>query len=254
MNGLAGVRVKQVGVALLGLVVAGIMVALGLWQLNVYSSQGSRVSEARAAQPPLDLLSVAKPGLPVGDGYGRTVTVTGSYDAKLQVLIPVDGSPGQERVVTALRLPGGGAVPVVRGVVATGSALPTALPAGDVTQVGVFLPSEADIRRDPSLGGPLDSVQLPELAQRWSPTLINGFITLRPDEAQSQGLSPAAVTLPDGQGRAQNAAYALQWWIFSGFALVMTGRMARDIGRRADYEYAQELTEDDNESELVEQR
>lgn len=237
-------RLKQVGVTLLGLAVAAIMIGLGIWQLNVYSSQGTRVAQARAAETPVDLMTVAPPGQPIGDAYGRTVTAGGHYDPRLQLLIPVDGAPGRYRVLTALLLPGGGAVPIVRGV--TDSASVASIPApptGQVEQGGVFLPSEPDAQRNPSLGSRLNSVQLPVLAQRWSPALSNGFITLQPAEASAQRLSPATVALPGGQGRAQNAAYALQWWIFSAFALAMALRMARDIGRRADYEYAQELAD-----------
>ncbi len=227
---------KQVGIVLLGLVAAGIMVGLGLWQLGVYNSQGTRVTQARAAEAPVPLLSAARPGQPVGDVYGRQVETTGRYDAGLQLLVPDQDEPGQERVLTALRFADGGAVPVVRGLVPTGSE-PPAPPSGEVEVVGVFLPSEPDPRRNPSLGGSLAAIELPLLAQRWSPTLSNGFITLPASAAAAQGLAPAEVSLPEGQGRTQNAAYAFQWWIFALFALVMAGRMARDIGRRADYEY-----------------
>ena len=232
---------KQIAIVLLGVVAAGIMVRLGIWQLNVYSSQGSQVAADRAAGAPVSLESVARPGQPVGDAYGRTVQVTGRYDSRLQLLLPTDGDPSRERVLTALLLPGGGAVPVVRGLVGTGADIPAA-PTGAVKLTGLFLPSEPDQQRNPGLGGGLTSVQLPALAQRWSPTLSNGFLTAAAGEARAEGLSPAPVTLPEGQGRLQNAAYALQWWVFAGFALVMAGRMARDIGRRADYEYAHELS------------
>lgn len=238
----ARIVLKQIGVVLLGVVVAGIMIRLGIWQLDVYSSQGSQVAAERAAESPVQLLSVARPGQPVGDAYGRTVQVTGRYNSRLQLLLPTDGDPSQQRVLTALLLPGGGAVPVVRGLVPAGADIPAA-PTGAVSLTGVFLPSEPDPQRNPSLGGGLTSVQVPALAQRWSPTLSNGFVTVAIAEARAEGLSPAAVALPEGQGRLQNAAYALQWWVFAGFALVMAGRMARDIGRRADYEYVCELAE-----------
>lgn len=240
MTDAARLILKQIGIVLLGLIVVGIMIRLGIWQLNVYSSQGSQVATERAAEPPIELLSVARPGAPVGDAYGRTVQATGRYDPQLQLLLPTDGDATHERVLTALLLPGGGAVPVVRGLVAAGAGIPPA-PTGAVSVTGVFLPSEPDQQRNPSLGASLNSVQLPALAQRWSPTLSNGFVTVAADQARAAGLSPAPVALPEGQGRLQNAAYALQWWVFAVFALVMAGRMARDIGRRADYEYVREL-------------
>lgn len=234
------IALRQIGVVLLGLVAAAIMIRLGIWQLDVYSSQGSQVATERAAEPPVSLLSVARPGQPVGDAYGRTVQVAGRYDSRLQLLLPTDGDPSHQRVLTALLLPGGGAVPVVRGLVGSGADIPAA-PTGAVSLTGIFLPSEQDQQRNPTLGGGMTSVQLPALAQRWSPTLSNGFVTADAGEARAEGLAPAPATLPEGQGRLQNAAYALQWWVFTGFAMVMAGRVARDIGRRADYEYVREL-------------
>ena len=40
--------------------------------------------------------------------------------------------------------------------------------------------------------------------------------------------------LPEGQGRLRNGAYAIQWWIFAAFAIVMAAKIARDLGERDD--------------------
>ena len=40
------------------------------------------------------------------------------------------------------------------------------------------------------------------------------------------------MTLPEARGRLRNGAYAIQWWLFAGFTLVMAVRMARDLGSR----------------------
>ena len=36
--------------------------------------------------------------------------------------------------------------------------------------------------------------------------------------------------LPEGQGRLRNGAYAVQWWIFAAFAVLMAAKIARDLG------------------------
>ena len=53
------------------------------------------------------------------------------------------------------------------------------------------------------------------------------------ESARSQQLAAAEVALPDARGRLRNAAYALQWWCFAAFTVVMAVRIARDIGRPA---------------------
>ena len=84
----------------------------------------------------------------------------------------------------------------------------------------------------PSVGPDgIGSVRIPQLAQRWPGPLVEGYVTLGPADAQTQGLQPAPTLLPEGRGRLRNGAYALQWWLFAGFTLVMAVRMARDVGR-----------------------
>ena len=60
--------------------------------------------------------------------------------------------------------------------------------------------------------------------------LIGGYVNLSSDDATSQGLTPAALLLPESPGRLRNGAYSIQWWLFAAFTLFMAFRMARDIG------------------------
>ncbi len=219
---------KQILVVLAGVALAAIMSGLGVWQLHVYDQQGRQQAQSRAAAAPVSLVSVAPPGEQVGDAYGRRVRFTGSYDPGLQVLLPVSGRRDRYRVVTAFRLRSGGAVAVVRGL--TTRRQPPTPPTGQLTQIGVLLPSEGvDSQADPSASP--TTLNLAALAQRWSPRLVNGYATLTAAEAQDQSLLPAAVELPTSGGRLRNGLYALQWWVFAAFAVLMAGRMARDLGR-----------------------
>jgi surfeit locus 1 family protein len=238
-------RLRALLVVLLGLGLAAGMVTAGVWQLRVYQRQGAEAAARRAAEPPVPLTEAAPVGVPVRDGYGRTVTFRGTYEAAHQVLVPVADRTDAYRVVTLLRQDDGSAVAVVRGIVTESRAsrggrppltpsdatapLP---PEGLQTQSGILLPSEEPVA---SPGGPdeLDGVRVPQLAQQWPGPLVEGFVTLAPDDATAQGLEPAVVDLPEGRGRLRNGAYALQWWLFAGFTLVMAVRIARDVGQGA---------------------
>ena len=219
---------KQTGVVALGVVLTAAMVVLGVWQLDVYQRQGNDAAVRRAAGAPVALAAVAPPGGTVDDGYGRRVTFSGTYEPDLQVLVPGDG--GGYRVLTGLRQADGSVVAVVRG--AEAEPVSPAPPTGTVSRTGVLLPSEETSESTAVLpDGQIASVRLPTLAQTWPSPLVNGFVTLDTDGATAEGLSPVEVDLPEGQGRLRNGAYALQWWVFAAFALGMSIRVARDIGR-----------------------
>lgn len=221
----AGLIARQIGIVFLGFLLASVMVGLGVWQLNVYNEQGHKQAEARAARPAVPLESVARPGEQVSDeAYARQVRFTGSYDQRLQTLVPT-GSGDRYRVLTALRLPGGGILPVVRGMVTGRQAPPP--PAGRVTGTGILMPSEGSATSGAPSGQPT-TVDLPSLTQRWNGLLINGFATLTAAESRAQSLQPVTVALPSSHGRLQNGFYAIQWWVFAAFAIWMGIRMARD--------------------------
>ena len=233
--------IKQISIVVLGCVIAGGMAVLGLWQLRVYTEQGAAASAARAAQPPIPLASVAPAATRVTEGYGLSVRFSGTYDPALQVLVPLSDSgtadaTGRMRVVTGLRQADGSTVAVVRGLVPASTTTAPAPPTGEVTQTGVLLPSEeaGDTLTPTGQGVGLPSIRVPLLAQTWPGPLIDGFVVLSADDASAGGLSPAPLELPEGQGRLRNGAYAAQWWIFGLFALVMSARIARDLGRRSE--------------------
>ena len=224
-----GTRGKQVLTALVGLAVALAMVWLGLWQAQVFQSKEDASAQQRAALPALVLLDEVGPDGTVGDVYGRRVTTTGRFVADQQVLVvAVDGAT---RVVTALALPDGRVLPVVRGSVpGPQSEIPVA-PAGQVALEGIFLASEAgaDHVVPP---GTLGSLRLPLLAQTWPQQVIPGYLTVDAAASAAQGLGPVVPELPTGEGSLQNAGYAVQWWVFAGFAALMTVRFVAVIGRR----------------------
>ena len=104
-------------------------------------------------------------------------------------------------------------------------------PNGELTQTGVFLPTEAQAA-SPVPSGTYGSVRLQALAHVWPQPMVSGYLTLDESEAKAQGLRAAPVVLPALDGKIRNAGYALQWWAFAAFALVMSVLIARNYRRR----------------------
>lgn len=218
-------RIKQVGLVSIGAVVAAVMIFLGLWQMQVFVDKGNRSVEDRAAQPPVPLAEHIGTAGEMGDIYGKQVTFTGTYLPQQEILIPTGAG---QRVLTAVELPDGRVLPVVRGLASDPTRI-AAPPAGVVTETGLFLPGEGDpdsVVPD----GVLRSVRMPLLAQQWHQQLVSGFVTLTEQESAAQGMTHAPVSLPGGEGSAQNGGYALQWWVFAAFALGMSIKLAHSLG------------------------
>lgn len=228
-------RFQQIAVLLVGFAAAAAMILLGYWQVQVYTTQGAEAATRRAALPSVALESVATAGSAVRDGYGRTVVASGRYLPDQQLLVPLPGATSTYRVLTALELPDGSVLPVVRGIVRGDPAAvrPPATPDWSTAQTGVLLPSEEAVPGTPP-PGQLNSVRISALAQLWSQPLIDGYLVLSSSDAKLEGLEPVALVLPEGQGRLRNGAYAVQWWIFAAFAVVMAAKIARDLGVRDD--------------------
>ena len=241
---------KQIAIIALGCVLGGAMAVLGVWQLNVYQHQGAEAAAARAARPPVPLASVAPAATRVTEGYGLSVQFGGHYEPALQALVPLDGSTTQLRVVTGLSQPDGSIVAVVRGLVPASTTSAPAPPTGQVAQTGVLLPSEEAGDSLPPTDGSgssassgssgsgtttvLPSVRVPLLAQSWPGPMVDGYVLLSAPDAAASGLEPAPLVLPEGQGRLRNGAYAAQWWLFGAFAILMSARIARDLGERSE--------------------
>ncbi|WP_051801512.1 SURF1 family protein [Actinocatenispora sera] len=217
---------------LLAIALAVGMVFLGVWQLHRYQLRASindRIDRHAAAAPVAGTDRI----LPAGrspsdtDEYLR-VRLIGRYDPAHQMLArvrTVNGNVGYE-ILTPLRRADGTAVLVDRGWLPPadpdGAADPKvpAAPGGEVTVVGqVRLPESGgsgptrrnghvEVRRiDPRL-----------LASAVPYPIAGGYVTAT---SQTPALSPRFVPIPiDHQNAAMNLSYILQWWLFSGMALV----------------------------------
>jgi cytochrome oxidase assembly protein ShyY1 len=218
---------------------------LGSWQLGVARDRGGaqalRDLQGRSVAPIDEVLAPQRTFTAAADG--RRVRVQGSYDPSKQVLVGGRVQPGGDGsvgwwVVGAVRTSAGAWLPVVRGWVPTPddpAAAHSAAPSGPVALEGVLQPDEPPAQSAPD-GDRLGSLDVADLVNRWGTPIYNGFVVLvsqradvRAGAAQPQLVPPPA---PQAHGIAwRNAAYAVQWWVFAGFALVMWWRMVQQAAR-----------------------
>lgn len=231
---------------LLAIALAVVMVFLGVWQLHRYqlrSSINDRIDRHAAAAPvaATDRILPAGRTPPASDEYLR-VRLTGRYDVAHQMLArtrTVDGNVGYE-VLTPLRQPDGTAVLVDRGWLPPAGAdtvsepsVP-AVPTGTVTVVGQVRLPESGADQPQRRHGHLEMRRIdPRLLRSAVPyPLAGGYVTAT---SQTPALPARFVAIPiERQNAAMNLSYILQWWLFSGMALVGYGLLVRwEAGKRA---------------------
>lgn len=234
------------GLLLLVLVIDVAFVLLGRWQLGVAQHTGED-PQSVATGPARPLTEVLAPhsGFP-NDASNTVVTMTGTYAADGQVLVAPRRLAGVTGawVVTPLRVSGTGAViAVLRGFVAgeSGAApVPSvgtvpAPPQGVVTVVGTLAPPESPAPSpDPANPDVLASVDMSVLVNRWAPPAYNAFVFATGEArdgravAADAGLTKVPPPATSRPLELRNAAYAVQWWLFAGFALWMWWKMVRN--------------------------
>jgi surfeit locus 1 family protein len=216
-----------------GHVVAIVLVAaavlLGVWQLDAWQTR--RADEARdlTRSDPVTLRSVMGPDDPFpGRSVGQPVTLEGVWVPAGTVFVSGREHAGTDGywMVTPLAIggPDETALPVVLGWVADPAGAP-APPEGSADLVGWLQPSEGSGSVDDDQGDDvLPQLRIADLAQRVDQDLYGGYAVAQQGVA---GL-PAAdlVELPDA-GRftaVRNLFYALEWWFFGAFAVLIWWR------------------------------
>jgi cytochrome oxidase assembly protein ShyY1 len=222
-------NVRWIAAALAIIVLAGVCVELGRWQLHRLDDRKARnaVTRANLAAPPAPIDEIVGPQGLVGDQHAwRTAVVTGRYDASKQVILKyrnVSDKPGFE-VVTPLMLSDGKSVLVDRGFLTReGSELMPlsvpAVPSGEVTVTGRLQRSE---RGGSTNGGTPDGgtarlINGPDFAKALGLNLYDGYLTIdKQDPANDQafGAFPGP-EIDDGP----HFFYALQWFFFALLAI-----------------------------------
>lgn len=216
---------------------------LGAWQLDRARQRGETAQLARqrelSAADPVPLSDVLAPQTAFpGDLVGRKVSVTGSYEPAGQLLVTGrarDGVTGS-LVLTPLRVgsgPGAAVLPVVRGWLPTGVA-PDEPPTGTVSIVG-YLQAGESVGSGIS-GTTTDAISPAELLHVWTGPIWSGYLVLASSEpADPSGPALLGPPTPTQTGpNLQNVLYALEWFVFAGFAVFLWWRTVLDEahGRR----------------------
>ena len=201
---------RDLGVAVAAVLVAGLCVAGGIWQLNRLAARRARNAAlaARLALPPLRVQS----DITADSARQRRVVAHGIYDFSAERTWPgrsFEGTPGVA-LVTPLRLSGGSAVLVDRGWVPSPDAfhvdhaLYRELDTVTVTGIALIPPRG---RGDVAVVG-----FLPFVIQLETPTPARGLPRRWPPPAFDNG---------------PHLAYAVQWFSFALIALVGTAVLIR---------------------------
>jgi cytochrome oxidase assembly protein ShyY1 len=230
---------RWIGLSIFALLVVGGFGVMSHWQWD--RAHRDEAADAAASDPaavPIGQLLTGSVALDPTD-YGRSVTVTGSYDPASQRLVP----RGSTYFVIAALHPssGGPAVPVVRGSAAH---LPvSAPPTGEVTVTGRLQPYDGDPGVQPSdadlPAGQAARIAASALVPVMGADLAGGWVALSqqsPQTTTAQGpgaalpvITPAYSTVAGHGGLLwQNTTYAVQWVMFAGFVVFMWVRWFRD--------------------------
>ncbi|ARZ70757.1 membrane protein [Streptomyces albireticuli] len=235
---------------LVGLVLIPVMIKLGFWQFHRHEHRVARndlVARSLSADP-VPVTELTRPGRDVPrEDVWRQVTASGTYDTKGEVVVRMrtdaNGKSGYW-VLTPLVLADGRAVLVNRGwIPATGdlTRFPEvpAPPSGKVTVTGRLRADETDA------SGIKDTAGLPprqvmrvnseRRAKELHRPVLGGYIELTAPEPGDRG--PALVPAPDHDSIGPHMAYAVQWWLFTGFVpvgwVILVRRERRDRAAEA---------------------
>lgn len=230
---------------------------LGSWQLDQAEVRGARAAEeARQAvlgAEPVPIGELVAPGQAFsGDFVGRRVIARGEFTGVeflvegrvregevghlvLAEMRVTDDGTGAGELVAPVDAP---VLAVVRGWVPDAAAGVPPAPSGVTSVTGYLQVGEGagtGLASDGSVlpEGQTDAISMAQLAGEWGTPIYTGYLVQSdPDPAAPlAALGPPA--LPGSGVAWRNLMYALQWWIFGGFALTVWVRSVRDEARDA---------------------
>lgn len=242
---------QWVFLTLLGVVLIPTMIELGFWQLHRHENRVARNEEVSASlsAPTVPVTELTGEGrAPREDDKFRTVTATGTYDEKHEVVVrhrtAADGDTIGYFVVTPLIRKNGDAVLVNRGWIESDRDLTSfpkvpAAPRGEVTVTGRIMPDETT-----EASGIKDTKGLPDRqvmlinskqqAKAVGRPVYGGFVQLAETTPKPEGRQPEPLPEPDHEGIGPHMAYAVQWWLFTGAVPVgWVFLVRREVAERA---------------------
>lgn len=215
------------------LAAAAVCARLGVWQLDRAVARGEQRAAAAAAEAadaaPRPLDEVLAPQTTFGsEQVSARVSAEGVFEPG-QVLVPGRVHEGRTGsiVVAPLRVTSSGAVlAVARGWVAEGEPAPP-LPDGTVEVTGWLQVGEAAGTATDLPAGQAGAISPAELVNVWGGPTYTGYLVL--EQPVGADLQPLGAPGREAPGlNLQNLAYALQWWLFGGFAAFLWWRTVRD--------------------------
>ena len=219
---------------------------LGIWQYDAWGSRrdDQATSLADATPKPLSGVMSADDPFP-GDAVGQPVELQGHWLPRSTIYVADRELHGRRGVwaVTPVEVcpeDGGGAscagapaVLVVRGWTPTAQGAP-APPTGAVRVTGWLQPGEGSGVTDPH---PADDV-IPEMRiadaiQHVDQDLYGAYVIAKrvsPDASRDSltAVTPASLPKAETFTALRNLLYAIEWWVFGGFAVFLWWRWSRD--------------------------
>lgn len=247
------------GVHLLALVLVAAATGLGVWQWDAWQSRRSAQAAdlSRVAPVPLDSLMGPDDPFP-GRSIGAPVILDGSWVPSGTLYVSGREQAGDQGywAVTPLAVggPGDPALPVVRGWVSDPSQAPAA-PTGNAELVAWLQAPEGtgEVDSDPT-DDVLPQLRIADVIQHVDQDLYGAYAVVADRVAPGDWPSGASAVNDGTSGLAaaslaqlpsagtftalRNLLYAIEWWIFGGFALFIWARYLRDVLLTEDAEAA----------------
>lgn len=233
---------------LLGVAATVAAVLLGFWQLDAWHARRDAAARDLSSIAPVALDKVLGPDDPFpSSAVGRRVDLAGEWLPGSSFYVDdrdLDGRAGYW-VVTPVAVceqaadcASGSALLVVRGWTPDPADAP-APPDGRVTLGGWLQPAEGSgvPDRDPN-DDVLPELRIADAIQRVDQDLYGAYLIAR-DAAPADGMAglkpvtPDSLPAPDTTTGLRNLFYAVEWWVFAGFALFVWGRWAKDEVERS---------------------
>lgn len=231
---------------------------LGQWQWRVAHDNATRtVLNAANEQKRVPIDDVLKPGADfVNSTSLRPVRAVGRFDSAHTVLVAgrvLNGKNGWWLVTPLVVDSSGARLPVLRGFVTSTTGLP-APASGRVTVDGALAPGESAATDTNLPSGQIGTIDMGLLLNTWGGTVYNAFV-FETAQHPAGPLARTAVTpvppplIHKSSLQLQNAAYAVQWYVFAGFAIYMWFKMVWDESRLRELANAPDPSTTDPENE-----
>jgi surfeit locus 1 family protein len=245
---------RLLGLHALAIAATVVAVFLGLWQYDAWQIQREdrSASLVNAAAKPLASVMSSDAPFP-GEDVGRPITLTGQWlpDATVYVadrflerrrgvwaVTPVAVCPPERDATACAKAP---AMLVVRGWAPAAKDVP-APPTGAVEVTGWLQPGEGSGLADPDPGDDvIPEMRIADAIQHVDQDLYGAYVIAREVSTGSTsrttgstgepGLRPVTpASLPQATAftSLRNLLYALEWWVFGGFAAYVWWRWCRD--------------------------